>query len=558
MPSVIGPNKNQISAKPAMHPRRDLRVVGLGVMLMINMTQAVTAQDLPVDDVLPMQQIIDKIYINNIDVFDLTNPKENKLLFRLANTIHINTKTEVIRQFLLFAPGELLVMRKLNESERILRNQSFIKDATIVPMNIRPDKVDINITTQDTWTLAGGANYSREGGENSSGVSLQESNFLGYGKELGLNRSKDSERKELTFKYADKNLFGSRHELSLGYSNNSDGRSANVGYSKPFFSFESARSYGLQYNIDSKIENIFDRNNTPYKIERHDYFYEGFFGFAYLMTDTRSVRLTFGYTYDKQLFNGEESINTVQPLTDDVESYIWLGSEYLEDRFIKMQRINFINNVEDINLGHSAHTRIGWSDMGLGASQDAAILSGDYNYNAIVGKGRLFSNSLQLNIRYENQTLLNSKANMDMRFYHRISEYVTNYLKIGMDVGRNLSVDDLFELGGGSGLRGYPLKLQRGDKRALMTIEQRYYTDWHLLQLAHVGAVIFMDLGRAWTPGDPYAGNLGIMKDLGFGLRLVSSRSSKDLVGHLDVSFPLDGDERVGGYQWLVTSSNKF
>ena len=301
-----------------------------------------------------------------------------------------------------------------------------------------------------------------------------------------------------------------------------------------------------------------DRLGDPHKIERNDDFYEGFFGFAYLMTDTRSVRLTFGYTYDKHLFIGEENIDLSNPPGEETESYVWIGSEYFEDRFIKMKRINFINRVEDINLGHSAHTRVGWSATSIGASQDAAILQGDYSYNAIVGQDRLFSNTMKLDLRVENHTLWNSLANMDMRFYYRTSEDITNYLRISVDMGRNLTLDNLFELGGDSGLRGYPLNLQNGDKRVLLSFERRYYTDWYLLQLAHVGGVIFMDMGRAWTPGDPYAGNQGIMKDIGVGLRLASTRSSDDLVGHLDFAFTLDGDNRVNGYQWVLTSSNKF
>ena len=34
-------------------------------------------------------------------------------------------------------------------------------------------------------------------------------------------------------------------------------------------------------------------------------------------------------------------------------------------------------------------------------------------------------------------------------------------------------------IGGDNGLRGYPLRYEAGTSRALLTVEQRFYTDWY-------------------------------------------------------------------------------
>ena len=70
---------------------------------------------------------------------------------------------------------------------------------------------------------------------------------------------------------------------------------------------------------------------------------------------------------------------------------------------------------------------------------------------------------------------------------------------------------------------------------------------------------MFFDAGQVWNQdvaGSP--SNLGLLKDIGVGLRLGSSRSSRGSMVHLDVAFPLDGDGTIRSLQWLITSKDTF
>ena len=49
-----------------------------------------------------------------------------------------------------------------------------------------------------------------------------------------------------------------------------------------------------------------------------------------------------------------------------------------------------------------------------------------------------------------------------------------------------------------------------------------------------------------------------MLKDIGFGLRLSPSRSSGKSIVHLDVAFPLDGDDTIDNVQWLVTTKKSL
>ena len=118
--------------------------------------------------------VFGQIRIDNKDVFDKNDPKDNKALFRLADKLHVRTRQSVIRHQLLFRSGERYSRHAIEESARILRTDRYFYDATIVPVRYHDGKVDVLVTTRDVWTLDPGFNFGRSGGTNNSGVTLQE------------------------------------------------------------------------------------------------------------------------------------------------------------------------------------------------------------------------------------------------------------------------------------------------------------------------------------------------------------------------------------------------
>jgi hypothetical protein len=49
-----------------------------------------------------------------------------------------------------------------------------------------------------------------------------------------------------------------------------------------------------------------------------------------------------------------------------------------------------------------------------------------------------------------------------------------------------------------------------------------------------------------------------VLRDVGLGLRIGSTRSANAAMIHLDVAFPLDAREGERSVQWLVTTSDTF
>ena len=107
-------------------------------------------------------------------------------------------------------------------------------------------------------------------------------------------------------------------------------------------------------------------------------------------------------------------------------------------------------------------------------------------------------------------------------------------------------------------MRGYPLRYQNGDSKMLITIEQRYFTDWYPFRLMRVGGAIFADAGRVWGRNPLGSEPLGWLKDVGFGLRLAPTRSSSSKMVHIDVAFPLDGDPTIDSVQISLEAKRSF
>jgi hemolysin activation/secretion protein len=113
-------------------------------------------------------------------------------------------------------------------------------------------------------------------------------------------------------------------------------------------------------------------------------------------------------------------------------------------------------------------------------------------------------------------------------------------------------------LGGDNGLRGYPLRYQAGNHRALITLEERLYTDIFLWRLFRLGAAAYIDVGRAWGGPHVNLNDPGWLANAGLGLRIFSVRSAFSNVLHVDVAMPISPVADVKRVQYLLKTRTSF
>ena len=240
-------------------------------------------------------------------------------------------------------------------------------------------------------------------------------------------------------------------------------------------------------------------------------------------------------------------------------SYPWIGFESVEDGYIEATNMDRLVRTEDFNLGTEIRGRLGFSATAWGGDEDQAVFSFDVRSGWEPADDQTLLVNGRAGGRWGEKGYENLTVGGELRYFLRTFRQHRLQIALRVDAAWNLDPERQLLLGGDNGLRGYPRKFQDGDRRFLLSLEQRFYTNWELFNLIHAGGAVFMDIGRAWYHGPERGsgdGDLGVLKDVGLGLRLSSSRSAKGTMVHLDVAYPLDGDSDK--IQWLVTTRETF
>jgi outer membrane protein assembly factor BamA len=504
--------------------------------------------------------VIGEIRVVSENIFDTTDPEEDYLLFRWANALHIHTRPSVIRRALLFKPGDALSVRVIEETERLLlRRNNYIYAVHFRPIAYHDGVVDIEVMTRDTWTLDLGIRASRTGGENSSGIVITERNLLGTGTTVSLGSSNDVDRSSNEFRFANDRAFGTWTAVSYSHATNSDGRSDAAAVVRPFYALDTRWATGVAASKYNRIDAIYNTGNVVSQYRHRQSQAEVFGGWSPGLIDGWVRRYSLGLSATDDAYAAEPGlVAPVQLPTAQKLVGPFVRLELIEDRFEKQLNRNLIGRPEFFALGLASTVQLGWAATGLGSSQDALLYSGSISRGFEPGPEQTLMANANISGQYTNGQVQRQQAGAATQYYLPQGKRWLFYASAAADVLTNPDVNEALLLGGDNGLRGYPLRYQSGTRRALFTLEERFYTDIYLWRLFRIGAAGFFDIGRAWGGGNVNTSNPGWLSDAGFGLRFVASRSATGSVLHVDVAFPLNATADIAKVQFLVTTKVSF
>lgn len=506
--------------------------------------------------------IISDIHVRPENVFDTADPAENNLLFRIANALHIVTAPSVIESQLLFKPGDEYSSAAMNETERLLRINSYIRSADVEAYRNPDGNVEVEVTTQDVWSISTGLSYGRKGGENSGGFGIEDENFLGYGNRISYERSFNVDRTQNIFKFVDPQLFGSRWLLDLRAESNSDGSFGSLNLERPFYALDVKNAYGIEASDDLHVTPLYRLGEEVDAFEHRRRYMNAYTGWSAGLVDGWVSRWTAGVTYDDNQFATADDY----PLSTSIPDprtlvYPWVGYELLQNSYREMTNHQRIGRVEDVFVGTRLSAKLGVASDSWGSDRDATLLSLSAENGVEFDAERMAFFSLGASGRLESGGMVNRRVDAAVRYYQPESPRWVFYTALRGTFTHDRDADTQLLLGGDNGLRGYPLRYQEGDRQMLFTLEQRFYSGVCLFRLFDIGGAVFFDAGRSWKNENSLTGggdNLGVLRDVGFGLRIGNNRSSHGAVLHVDVAFPLDGDSSIDSMQLLIEAKNEF
>ena len=502
--------------------------------------------------------VIGRIHVNPQDIFDLDDPRESKWLFELANRLHVQTRPEIIRRQLLFQPGERVSARVIEETERLLRGNRYLHDVSIRPVGYRDGVVDIEVRTRDSWTLDPGISVARAGGSNSQRIYLNEHNLLGTGIGVGLTHSSNVERAGTEVSLRNNQLFGTRGTLNASYAGLTDGNQWSFALARPFYSLDARYAAGISAANSDVVNKAYEQGLVVSQYHAVTRNWEVFGGWSAGSVRGWAARYSAGLTSTSSTYENDAALPTPALPADRTLAGPFIRYELIEDFYEKVQNREQIGRPEYFAMGLRSQLQLGRTLYSLDSTEESWI----YSANASKGFGSIHTLALLVSGAYSGRldeaTRRNQLLSGTARFYWPHWRAALLSAAFSGDMYRRPDMPAPLQLGGDTGLRGYPLNYQSGERRALVTFEERLYSDWYPYRLYRIGGAVFTDFGRAWHGTGEVSAGERVLSDAGVGLRIADSRSALGTVLHVDLAFPMNARDQVKSVQLLFKSQTSF
>ncbi len=525
--------------------RRTFLPVAAASLLLAGLTGAAAAEQ-------PLT--IGRIAIHPLNVF---SPEEaaSGWFYRLADALHITTRPSVVRRFLLFREGDPYDPELLAQSERNLRQLSFIKLASVVAGPPHDGVVDVDVTTQDGWTTEVGGSFGSKGGLTTYGVNLSEKNVAGTGREIAVGYDKGSERTTRSLEFNDPYLFGPYWNGSLVLTTNSDGHEQQLEVQRPFYAFTTP--WALDVSLDNLRQNekLYRDGEVDAEFRQDHRSLNLLYGKALWASLTRARRLSAGIDAEEDTFRSLPD-HPGEVLPDDRKfRYVFVQYDDVSNDFLKVNYVNRDLRYDDFNLGTTFSLRLALSPTPLGAQETTGLVSVSASRGWQLGPRAFFLGNIGYSTRLgpvNHDAILTASGFLAVKFASvPIQTFVA---RLRVDRGEDLDRDVQFFADGLNGLRGYRLHAFEGDKRIILNLEHRIFSGMEILHLVAPGAVAFVDTGAA-VPAGQSLGIRSFKTDAGVGLRFGIARAPSNNILRVDFAYAFNPDPR-GRRGWLVSFSS--
>ena len=507
---------------------------------------------------------IGSIQVTRLEVFDEQNPKENNRIFKFANHIHILTREDLIKRQLLFSEGDDYDERLMRESARLLRAKHYLYDADIRIVRNCNGVVDLEVITRDVWSLTAYASIDRSGGVTDYNFGIGDSNLLGRGAILSLRMKKDEDGDSTELVYSNKNLGGSRVALQLGYIDLENGSETSFQLGLPFFALDAKRAWSINLHESDDIENQYLRGREISAVRHESSLYQASYGFSQGVQAGKVRRWLLGVRQQESSFSDAAGkLPAPMPFPQSKKLTLpFVEYAVIEDKFEKRVNLNQIYRTEDLHTGYRLSMQLGFAAESFGADADRAVLFGNYSDTLIADDKTLMTHGLSWQGQYNHDSSKTEDllVSYGVSYLRSRTQKVSLLARLEASWADNLNTNRQIVLGGNTGARAFDNYYQVGNRKLLLTLERRHFTDYHFLNLIRMGWVAFIDLGRAWRPGQDDMLDDKYLADIGLGLRLTSSKSDSGRFMHIDLAFPLTNrnEPEVDSYELSIRVSDTF
>lgn len=482
--------------------------------------------------------------------------------------VHTTTHQQLIRRFLLLQPGDPCFELRRAESERIIRAQPFIADASVRVIADPGGGVYLDVQTSDEVAVIFGISAAA-GNPPIRVFRLGDANFSGQGLYLsGEWRDGGVFRDGFGLRFATTQLFGHPYTFSAEGHQYPLGDFWNISATHPFYTDiqriswiadMGARDDWVQYQINEDsshalplTRNFFDvggivRVGPPGRLS--------LFGASISGDDERPGAVPQLITSEG--FAPDTSTLLLNRFQDHRIARVNLLWGVRDIGFVRVRAFDALAATQDLPIGFQLGTIFGRSLSVLGSRDDDIFMAGD----AYIGAG---ISNLGLRMQLEGEGRRDNDANdwdgilTSGRTVAYFLPVPTNTITASAEfsggwnqrIPFNLTLSDYT-----GGLRGYAGSHVPGGERFVTRLDDRQFLG-QAFKLADVGVGIFGEAGRLWAGDIPYGVNTPIVTSFGVSIYGAVPPSSAR-VWRLDLAFPTNHQIANGRIEFRLTNTDK-
>jgi hypothetical protein len=468
--------------------------------------------------------------------------------YRVANTLHVETRPWVIRRELLFAVGDRYDPAVAAESERNLRALGIFRDV-FLEADPTDSGIVVIVHTADAWTTTMGVGVASSESQSVVDLSLQEGNLFGTRTVAVLGYRNDPDRSAITMAFDTPRAIADRLGVGVSVVDRSDGRAGTFSVRAPFLSLSAREGGSVSASyLEGRVLRFAAGSPLPIdSLWRKS---------AILRADAAVALRASPRGYVRMGVAAQARREDVVPLLqrDAIPRTVFLAVgptlTARAPRYRRVTNVASMDRIEDVDLGPSLslgvlvapsawgypRTGIG-SSLGLGAGIDlpSGFARAGVRAAALFTADGTDSSSVEAAATVVLQP--------DPR--HLLVAHASG------GILRNPAPGFEFDLGLGTGLRAFPAHAFTGDRQFVLNAEYRALLWPRLFGLVGVGAAAFAGSAGAWFHGSDVRSGT----EFGVGLRLASIREVGG-IWRLDLSRRQATDRLPSA--WLVSIGRGF
>ncbi len=336
-------------------------------------------------------------------------------LERTANKTHMLTRDRVIRRDLLFESGDTLNPQLIVRNKQLIRSRGYIADidVTVLPDSLDSTRVNLHITTRDSWTITvDGGLYS----EGRTMLGLSDANIFGSGNKLKF--ITNFSRKDFSYggnmvEYEIPNLLGTFYTAEFAAGRDFYNSTLKLEMRKDFLK-PTDYEIGLTYS-DIKAKRYMIEQDTSLLVKERNL--DAWGGYShYLRGISSSVYLSGRYNY-RRVSRRPLVAPDFNPALHDQDALLVSGGLYRE-KFYTANMIYGFGTREYLAAGYKAELTTGYS---WGEFNNALYLGTSYETGGFRSVGYIMGGiTLGSYIDLDNGMWQRSAIDVDLRWFSNL------------------------------------------------------------------------------------------------------------------------------------------